>query len=66
MVRSCMGPILRALYWVNPFLTIFQKQFRADMEDVCDRVCIQSSGENGARIWSGTAENPETAALWLR
>ena len=36
--------ILRCLLWVNPFLTIFQKQFRADMEDVCDRVCIQSSG----------------------
>ncbi|MDE7330727.1 MAG: M56 family metallopeptidase [Lachnospiraceae bacterium] len=36
--------ILRCLLWVNPFLTIFQKQFRADMEDICDRVCIQSSG----------------------
>lgn len=36
--------ILRCLLWVNPFLTMFQKQFRADMEDVCDRVCIQSSG----------------------
>ncbi len=36
--------ILRCLLWVNPFLTSFQKQFRADMEDVCDRVCIQSSG----------------------
>ncbi len=36
--------ILRCLLWVNPFLTVFQKQFRADMEDVCDRVCIQSSG----------------------
>ena len=36
--------VLRCLLWVNPLLTIFQKQFRADMEDICDRVCIQSSG----------------------
>lgn len=36
--------ILRCLLWVNPFLTIFQKQFREDLEDICDRVCIQSSG----------------------
>lgn len=36
--------ILRCLLWVNLFLTIFQKQFRADLEDICDRVCIQSSG----------------------
>lgn len=37
--------ILRCFLWVNPFLTIFQKQFRADLEDICDRVCIQSSGK---------------------
>ena len=36
--------VLRCLLWVNPFLTIFQKKFRADLEDICDRVCIQSSG----------------------
>ena len=36
--------VLRCLLWVNPLLTIFQKQFRADLEDICDRVCIQSSG----------------------
>ncbi|MCI8892927.1 MAG: M56 family metallopeptidase [Eubacterium sp.] len=36
--------ILRCLLWVNPFLTVFQKQFRADMEDICDRVCIQGGG----------------------
>ncbi len=36
--------ILRCLLWVNPFLTVCQKQFRADMEDICDRVCIQGSG----------------------
>ena len=37
--------ILRCLLWVNPLLTIFQKHFRADMEDICDRVCIQNSGK---------------------
>ncbi len=37
--------ILRCILWINPFLTIFQKAFRADMEDICDRVCIQSSGK---------------------
>lgn len=37
--------ILRCLLWINPFLTVFQKHFRADMEDICDRVCIQSSGK---------------------
>ena len=37
--------ILRCLLWVNPFLTIFQKQFREDLEDICDRVCIQKSGK---------------------
>ncbi len=36
--------ILRCILWINPFLTIFQKAFRADMEDICDRVCIQNSG----------------------
>lgn len=36
--------ILRCLLWVNPFLTLFQKQFWEDMEDICDRVCIQKSG----------------------
>ena len=36
--------VLRCLLWVNPFLTVCQKQFRADMEDICDRVCIQRSG----------------------
>lgn len=36
--------ILRCLLWVNPFLTVIQKQYRADMEDICDRVCIQNGG----------------------
>ena len=35
--------VLRCLLWINPLLTVFQKHFRADMEDICDRVCIQSS-----------------------
>jgi len=37
--------ILRCLLWINPFLTIFLKAFRSDMEDICDRVCIQNSGK---------------------
>ncbi|MDE6904875.1 MAG: M56 family metallopeptidase [Lachnospiraceae bacterium] len=36
--------ILRCLFWINPFLTIFQKYFHGDMEDICDRVSIQKSG----------------------
>ena len=36
--------MLRCLLWINPFLTVFQKHFRADMEDICDSVCIQNSG----------------------
>lgn len=38
--------ILRCLLWLNPFLTFCQRYFRADMEDMCDRVCIQNSGKN--------------------
>ncbi|MBD5528972.1 MAG: M56 family metallopeptidase [Lachnospiraceae bacterium] len=37
--------ILRCLLWIDPFLTVFQKHFQADMEDICDRVCIQNSGK---------------------
>lgn len=37
--------ILRCLLWLNPFLTFYQRYFRADMEDMCDRVCIQNSGK---------------------
>ena len=36
--------VLRCLLWINPFLTVCQKHFKADMEDICDRVCIQNSG----------------------
>lgn len=37
--------ILRCLLWLNPILTFCQRYFRADMEDMCDRVCIQNSGK---------------------
>ena len=37
--------LLRCLLWVNPFLSVFQKYLRSDMEDICDRVCIQNSGK---------------------
>lgn len=37
--------ILRCLLWINPFLTIFLKAFQEDMEDICDRICIQSCGK---------------------
>lgn len=37
--------ILRCLLWLNPFLIICQRYFRADMEDICDKVCIQNGGE---------------------
>lgn len=40
-----MWDILRCLLWVNPLLSICQKYFRADLEDMCDRVCIQNSEE---------------------
>lgn len=36
--------MLRCMLWINPFLSVCQKYFRADMEDICDKVCIQSSG----------------------
>ena len=42
---SFVWDILRCLFWVNPFFLIFQKYFRTDMEDICDRVCIQNSGK---------------------
>ena len=37
--------ILRCLLWINPFLTICLKAFQTDMEDICDRVCIQNGGK---------------------
>ena len=36
--------LLRCLLWVNPLLSVCQKDLRADLEDMCDRVCIQKSG----------------------
>ncbi|MCM1273612.1 MAG: M56 family metallopeptidase [Clostridium sp.] len=36
--------ILQCLLWVNPFLAVCRKYLWADMEDICDRVCIQKSG----------------------
>ncbi len=38
--------ILRCFLWVNPFLTVFRKYLQTDMEDICDRVCIQNSGKS--------------------
>lgn len=35
--------ILRILLWPNFLLTVFMKNFRSDMEDICDRVTIQKS-----------------------
>lgn len=37
--------ILRCLLWLNPFLKLCLRYFRADMEEICDRVCIQNSGK---------------------
>ncbi len=37
--------VLRCLLWINPFLTICLKDVRSDMEDICDKVCIQHSGK---------------------
>lgn len=36
--------ILRCLLWINPLLMYCQRYFQSDMEEICDRVCIQSSG----------------------
>lgn len=41
--------ILRCLLWVNPFLTICRKHFQADMEDICDRVCIQGCMQSSGK-----------------
>lgn len=37
--------ILRCLLWLNPLLIRCQRYFQSDMEAICDRVCIQNSGE---------------------
>ncbi len=68
--------ILRCLLWVNPLLTIVQKQFRADMEDICDRVCIQNSGRTAheyglvllktLKLLCSGSENTPTAVTYVR
>lgn len=35
--------LLRCLLWINPCLAVAQNYFRADLEDICDKVCIQNS-----------------------
>ncbi len=57
--------VLRRLLWVNPFLTVCQKQFRADMEDICDRVCIQGSGRTAHEYGMAAAAVLVIAALLL-
>lgn len=48
--------ILKCLLWANPFMYICQKYFRADLEHICDKVCIQQ----------GQAPAYEYAALLLK
>lgn len=36
--------LLRCLLWINPLLALCQRCFQADLEDICDRVCIQNGG----------------------
>lgn len=36
--------ILRALLWINPFLTLGARYLREDMEEICDLVTIKKSG----------------------
>ncbi len=43
VVRACMGCSAVPLMG-EPVPDSLPKQFRADMEDICDRVCIQNSG----------------------
>lgn len=33
----------RALFWVNPLFTVCMKDFRADMESICDQVVLHKS-----------------------
>lgn len=37
--------LLRCLLWVNPLISLCQKYLRADLEEVCDKVCIQTGGK---------------------
>ena len=38
--------IFASVLWINPFLMIIEKKLRSDMEQICDRVTIQQSGED--------------------
>lgn len=40
-----LGDVIRILLWPNFFLTSGMSEFRADMEDICDKVTIQQSGK---------------------
>lgn len=37
--------VLRCLLWPNLLLSVCMKYFRSDMEDICDKVCVQRSGK---------------------
>ncbi|MDR1699960.1 MAG: M56 family metallopeptidase [Lachnoclostridium sp.] len=39
--------LFRCLLWVNPLFMICRKYFSSDMEDICDRVCIQNDSSTG-------------------
>ena len=39
--------ILRVLLWINPLLAIGTRQFREDMEEICDWATIRKSGTGG-------------------
>lgn len=49
-----MWDVIRTLLWPNALLTVCMKDFKDDMEDICDKVTIQISGrtayEYGALI----------------
>lgn len=40
--------MLSCLFWFQPLFRKLQKYLRADMEEVCDRVCMQNSHETAA------------------
>ena len=54
--------MLRCLLWINPFLTVFQKHFRADMEDIIEKA--QGYGFSiknatvGTKVLSGSIVGP--------
>ncbi len=65
--------VLRCLLWLNPFWRLAERHFRGDMEDMCDRVCIQQGGKDAYAygmvllksirlLRGGTRELPAAAA----